>query len=947
MPWKVGFLLLAFLLFTFFDYSNSGSPEKEIIKLYQKADQLFNLPNSTDLTDSLAAANFQLVIDKLENQPSYHNDTLLFLSYLKIGILMDVRLNYEKAKNDYLKAISLFKTGSSINDSFFFRSCVYLGTSYYNLNNFDSANYFLLKAESFPDHFPVPVDRARLYNALGALYYDNGNYYQSKNYFGKGLQIIQEKHPLDTLSEVSISTNIATSYYRLGQYRESLKIYHQVLGYHVLSNYIYMNMGRANAALNDYREALVCFRKVNPVEVPGVFNEMANTQLQLGRPDSSDWFLKRFQSLALKTANKINPLDIGISDSYKADLLSSRQMYLDALMSLQQAILIFSGNFKNQDVFANPSNFTGTFAYYKLFDALYKKAVAFGMLYKKTGKEENLQASFAAYESALSLLDYIEKNFDTDDAKILLKKNSRQVYQKALLACLELHRLHPNDQYLENAFLISEKNKGSIMAASLKERTFDDGQLGKENILREKERNIKYNIARLNVRSDQSQNSGDLQSIAREKSDYEIELSGLQKEFEKNNVYYKLKYDDSYPKVKEIQEHLTPDQALISFYTTEKALHIFMITRSDFEYAQVDSVSMLEKNIEDWLNQLKVTESGRKFNGEKSGTRIYDLLIKPIQSAIPDKKEWIIVPDGILYFLPFESLPSGSGSQTILETTEVSYQFSSRFIVNPTGPEKKQRSPYQVLGFAPFAGKGIRRDQDQISEFNQLPASKDEITGLTGAIYFDSLATKDEFLKKINKYPVVHLATHAFADMNNPSGSFIAFYPQKKLLSEDCLYLEELYGLNMDATQLVIISACETGKGELVDNEGVISLARAFTYAGCGSTVNSLWKADDRATSIILKQFHVYLQEGFSKSRALQRAKLDFIKGNALYRSPDYWSNLILIGNSEPVCEEQKPYHQLIIISSSVLICLSALFFLIAKRRRGKEKSTFFTDPGF
>jgi len=188
-----------------------------------------------------------------------------------------------------------------------------------------------------------------------------------------------------------------------------------------------------------------------------------------------------------------------------------------------------------------------------------------------------------------------------------------------------------------------------------------------------------------------------------------------------------------------------------------------------------------------------------------------------------------------------------------------------------------------------------------------LPSSADEIAGLNGLKYIDSQATKNRFLKELNKYAIIHLATHAVSD-NNGSAPFIAFYPQKNSLTEDCLFLEELYGLNMDSTKLVIISACETGNGELVNNEGVISLSRAFMYAGCPSTINSLWKADDKATSAILRQFHIYLREGYSKSKALQKAKLDYIKSNALYKSPAHWAHLVLMGNIEPVYVKKQAY---------------------------------------
>jgi CHAT domain-containing protein len=115
------------------------------------------------------------------------------------------------------------------------------------------------------------------------------------------------------------------------------------------------------------------------------------------------------------------------------------------------------------------------------------------------------------------------------------------------------------------------------------------------------------------------------------------------------------------------------------------------------------------------------------------------------------------------------------------------------------------------------------------------------------------------------------------------------------------LYLEELYGQDLSGTKLVIISACETGQGELAAKEGVISLSRAFAYAGVGSTIYSLWKADDKATSFILQRFYAHLKEGVSKAKALRQAKLDYLSGDALNKSPGFWAHLVLMGDSGAV----------------------------------------------
>src|SRR5450432_3135212 len=145
-------------------------------------------------------------------------------------------------------------------------------------------------------------------------------------------------------------------------------------------------------------------------------------------------------------------------------------------------------------------------------------------------------------------------------------------------------------------------------------------------------------------------------------------------------------------------------------------------------------------------------------------------------------------------------------------------------------------------------------------------------------------------------------------DLDNPSASFIAFYPTAGIPSNDFLFLDEIYSLNMDSCRMIVISACETGRGEFVHNEGVMSFARAFVSAGCPSTINTLWKADDHSTAEIFKLFYVYLEAGYSKSQALQKAKLDFIRNNPIYRDPAYWSHIVLTGDPNSLYRKKQSW---------------------------------------
>jgi len=899
-----------------------GTPPGSILALYHRSDVLFHLTNATAASDSTALAGFEEVIRQVEKAGDFPGkDTLLFQSWLKKGILIDSRSNYAEAKAAYCRALSFHPP----TDSLLFAIYVYTGASYYNLNHFDSANYFLLKAEAMATRACGQDDEVRLYNTLGVLYYDNGNYLQGKNYFNKALGIVESKKPLDTAFAVDLQTNIATSYYHLEQYDEALAIYRKLLAYHVSSSNIYINMGNAYLGLNKYPEALASFKKVDPAKVPAVLNEMGYTEMKLQKADSAAWYLDQLKTRLKNRTGSLDELDLGINARYRADLQAGQHDYTGALASLQSAINIFSRG--------NPSNFTGTFAYYRLYDALVKKAEVFWELYKAKPDDVSLDASFEAYQAALSLLRYIEKSYDTDDAKLFLKKKSSQAFDGALSVCLELYRRRPGGNYLEQAFAIIEKSKASIITANLEESTFAHAP-GVDAGLLQTERNIKYNIARLNVKSEEATDRKELENLATEKATYEIQLSQVQKKLEQNGTYYRMKYQDNAPTPAQLQGQLEGNQALISFYAAGGVLHTFILTSSTFTYVRMDSLSRLQGDAERWGNSLKTTENGRRFKAGALGDELYSTLIKPIQQAVPGKDEWIIIPDGFLYFLPFESLPAGEGDKTLLETTTISYRFSSRLLSSPTA----DASSSGILSFAPFAGAG---SEGGVS-FARLPASGEEIAGLQGTRFIDGQATKSEFLKEVNKYSIVHLATHAVSSLNNAASSFIAFYPVKHSPIEDRLFLEELYGLNLNATKLVIISACETGQGELVAKEGVISLSRAFAYAGCGSTINSLWKADDKATSFILQRFYVYLQKGETKAKALQKAKLDYLASDAINKSPAFWAHLVLMGDTSAVYKKKMGWLWVL-----VLIPLAVVLVWMGRRiKKGKKKSTSFKDGG-
>ena len=129
---------------------------------------------------------------------------------------------------------------------------------------------------------------------------------------------------------------------------------------------------------------------------------------------------------------------------------------------------------------------------------------------------------------------------------------------------------------------------------------------------------------------------------------------------------------------------------------------------------------------------------------------------------------------------------------------------------------------------------------------------------------------------------------------------FLAFHEISDSLENEKLYVRDLYNLTLDA-EMVVLSACETGIGELQRGEGVISLARGFVYAGAGSLVTSLWSVDDLSTKQVMELFYQNLKSGQTKDAALRNAKLTYLASTPQKAHPFYWAAFAPIGNMESI----------------------------------------------
>jgi CHAT domain-containing protein/predicted negative regulator of RcsB-dependent stress response len=906
---------------------------KEADSLYQAAEHIVTSPQYTEEKENelnkKALSAFEILIPLLkQGGPVY--DSLSFHTFFKAGVVEHYFERRARAKSYYRQAIDLKTKLPTLPDSFLFRPWLYKGLVYYNEDLVDSAAWCFRNAEKISNNYPVSLNESeRLYNNLGILYHETGNFSQARNYFEKAAAVLPASNPYYKQLLVTYKNNLASSLIQLEQYDKAEEIYQSNLSFDQNKNELRYNLATIKLNTGQYRQAIQFFNQVkyDTGKRVRVYAYTGLAYLDLGKNDSAALFFdKAAADNTIINKNRKN-IPYGLSLKFKGDLLTTQKKYTEALLSYQQAVCQFYPGFTDTALSQNPARFSGVFSYINLFHALTAKGDALALLYKEQKDLLSLRSSLDAYRSAFRLADYVERTYNSDEARLFLNKIKYNSHSKPIDVCLQLYELTKDKAHLEEAYLFDQRNKASILSLNVQENEIRN-KTGSQQPLFQREASLKAAITRLSLKAALLTDSLQLQMINTSTRDLEIQLDKLQGEINADPAYRDQEFIDRIPSVKTLQHMLDDHTALLSYHLSENELLILLITDRQLNYHRSTIDSDFFKQISSFKTSLHAITSGERFAGAAASSALYQTLIAPFDQQLSRVRRLIIIPDDELNYLPFEALQD-TRKKYLVERFSVQYQYSTALLTQKDAFTKLST----LLAFAPFTSRGY---QDPAGfSLSILPASKEEVMDLPGRIFTDSLASKSNFLQTANHNGIIHLATHASVDNEHPLRSFIAFYPGDTS-GDYKLYAGEIYDMKLDSTQLIILSACETGSGQLVKGEGLMSLSRAFAYAGCPNIITSLWKAEDKTTAFITKKLHYYLGKGYTKDEALQHAKLDLLNSDAIdprLKTPNYWAHLLFIGNYEP--EKYSSRWWWIAVT---IIVLSIAVFIVKKRREGYHK---------
>jgi len=343
-----------------------------------------------------------------------------------------------------------------------------------------------------------------------------------------------------------------------------------------------------------------------------------------------------------------------------------------------------------------------------------------------------------------------------------------------------------------------------------------------------------------------------------------------------NPEYAQLRSYSPVP-LEEIQHLLGPQTTLVSYFVTADKTLAFVI-RSDS--LQVVEVPVKEAGLRSAINWFRDFPSMLDPKPE-SLKQLHDWLIVPIRQYLKTP-EVVIVPHGILNYVPFAALTDGH--RYFGDEHEIYYLPSVSTL--PSLRRQNHRAGKRVLTVA----------QSQAPGFPSLRYADEEASSVAKLYHTQPLptgrATRAEFLKRAPAYNMLHLAAHAELNATSPLFSRILLSPAKDDIG--AIEVREVYGMDLAKANLVVLSACQTQLGAQSKGDDIVGLNRAFIYAGASSVIASLWVVDDEATSLLMKAFYSHLKQGMSKAAALQAAQTATRKK---YPNPYYWAAFVLTGD--------------------------------------------------
>jgi len=614
--------------------------------------------------------------------------------------------------------------------------------------------------------------------------------------------------------------------------------------------------GEAAAAEQTFHLAGDTFRSLGKaVEAAGVDLQLAKLQHRKGNFPAA-------QTLASAAAAAFEAEDLDVRGAYARVTLalSLREQGRDddALDEANRALGRLSG-------------YHATWVSYQCYDLM-------GTLH--AAKDGVLEAE-RLYRKAIEEMESLRGNIQLDEFRMSFGKDKYQVYEN--LVGLKIQMDLPGE-----AFEFVERSKSRTLI-DLLERNTDtlwqsDGSNPKQLAIQKVRQDLNGLYSRLSqVGTTVSARAAD-KVIQEEISKREQEMISLLREAGSEREGWVSLESMPMPSVEDVRQMLSKNEVLIEYYTVGSQFCAFVIWPDGFHFvknlADTGAVRACLKGLNFQLSKFHLSDSYLKDHSalllRAARHHLEDLhrmLMAPLEKWI-DGRSLVIIPHHVLHYVPFQALYDGS--EYVLDKHDVGYSASASVLKICRAKAPTETEMDLVLAVPDPSTPAIADEAEMLREL--LPNAR---------VFVGEEASADLLKKYGPSAGKLHIAAHGVFRADNPMFSSLK-------LGDSWLNLVDIFNLNLGA-ELTTLSACETGMSALYEGDELLGLTRGFLYAGTPSLVVSLWRVNDRSTTLLMKRFYEGLLDGLSKPEALRQAALEV---KTQFPHPYYWAPFILMGKS-------------------------------------------------
>lgn len=769
------------------------------------------------------------------------------------------------------------------------------------------------------------------HEAMGVLNWDMGQLY---------LNLQRHELAIESLSKaISIFEN------RFGaDYQQLPDLYHQL-------GAAYDGVNNCYEAEKHHEKGLSLKRRLfseEPSKIIESYRYITQHYIDCNQPDQAKIFLDK--SLPYRDSLDEGSLASSWLHELEGSYYFSKDSFLPSADAQHHALWTLAEKSAPDNLSENPDPAS-------IFNTLYaaenstKKSQSLAAYWRRTENTGDLSAALNNLKYADQLIDKLRSEYHNSESKIFLQQKARDHYNTTIDFAFSAWQKTQDLRFIEVAWTSSEKSRSLVLMEALKSQPASNFDIPEDII--QQQADLRDDISFLESSMLEAREYQDTQAIyaALEKHSAKKEqLQLLTTEISRDYPsYFELTTDLTPISIMSLQTYLDEDDILLEYFVGTESVYRFTITQQSVHFNRLGPVDSLQSNLNPWItlqqnvNTILQRPSEIIVETNDHAERLYHFLFDGLEELLANSRELIIVADQTLGYLSFDALVEPmeqNPDRYLIFNHSVRYAYSATQFAETVA--SLDFNGIEFAGFAPSYGdpsvdvKNLLVSRLYRDGNYNLPGARTEVVQiqqlLGGEIFTDDQATEKNFKQQVNRFDILHLSLHGILNDIDPLYSKLVFAPDS--LEDGFLNVHEIYPLDLQ-TDLVVLSACNTGQGTLAKGEGIMSLSRAFSYAGSPRMIASLWKADDATTSDIMVQFYKLLDSGLSVHQALRQAKLQFLTTSKVptLRHPYFWSPFVLYDQHQT---ENRKFPILKTLGASFL--LLAFIMLILRRSGGSNQ---------